>query len=120
MRLLGLNLTANYLASSTHSSADPSVTLTPSQFEEAVSQIAAQYIWAGKCVYVASLTAEVLNLDDLFYFSWSYQRRLRTCIRVRREHCDRPCSPTETHRESDQSPPYRWSLTMVTRSTRYL
>ena len=54
MALLGLNLTANYAASTTQSSMDPSVTLSPSQFEDAISQIAAQYIWAGGFVYVAS------------------------------------------------------------------
>ena len=54
MTLLGLNLTANYDASATQSSANPSVTLSPSQFEQAVSQVAAQYIWAGEFVDVAS------------------------------------------------------------------
>ena len=51
MSLLGLNPTANHLASATQSSADPSVTLSLSQFEDALSQIAAQYIWAGEFVY---------------------------------------------------------------------
>ncbi|KIJ63002.1 hypothetical protein HYDPIDRAFT_113497 [Hydnomerulius pinastri MD-312] len=45
--LLGLNLTANDVASKSQSSADPSVTLTPDQMEEAVSQMAAQLIWAA-------------------------------------------------------------------------
>ncbi|KAF8546560.1 hypothetical protein OG21DRAFT_1607730 [Imleria badia] len=47
MSLFGINATVNIAASATQSSADPSVTLSPSQFEEAISQIAAQYIWAA-------------------------------------------------------------------------
>ena len=52
MSLFGVNFTANNIASATESSANPSVTLTPSQFEDAISQLAAQYIWAGQCTYV--------------------------------------------------------------------
>lgn len=49
MSLLGLNLTANGGVSVTQSSADASATLTVSQFEDAISRIAAQYVWAGVC-----------------------------------------------------------------------
>ena len=48
MSLLGINVTANNATSVTHSSADPSVTLGAAQFEDAVSQIAAQYVWIGE------------------------------------------------------------------------
>ena len=48
MSLFGINATANLATSATQSSVDPSVTLRPSQFEDAISQIAAQYIWAGE------------------------------------------------------------------------
>ena len=47
MSLFDLSLTANNASSAIESSANPSVTFTPLQFENAVSQIAAQYIWAG-------------------------------------------------------------------------
>ena len=50
MTLLGQNLTANYDASMTQSSVDPSVTLSPSQFEDTIARIAAQYIWTGEFV----------------------------------------------------------------------
>ena len=42
MSLLGINVSVNNTASTA-----PSVTLTPYQFENAVSQIAAQLIWIG-------------------------------------------------------------------------
>ena len=48
MSLFGINATMNIVTSATQSSADPSVTLSPGQFEDAISQIAAQYIWAGE------------------------------------------------------------------------
>lgn len=55
MSLFGLNVTANNVSSATASSAHPSVTLTPSQFEDAVAQIAAQYVWAGAFPYVVRM-----------------------------------------------------------------
>lgn len=55
MSLLGINVTANVIASATQSSANPSVTLSPSQFEDAISQIAAQFVWAGEFVFVAGM-----------------------------------------------------------------
>ena len=47
MTLLGINTAANAVASLTQSSADPFVTLSPSQFEHAISQIAARFVWVG-------------------------------------------------------------------------
>lgn len=44
MSLFGLDLTANCVASTTEVSTNPSVTLTPSQFEDAISRIATRYM----------------------------------------------------------------------------
>ena len=68
MSLFGVNLTANHISSATESSANPLVTLTPTQFEGAVSQIAAQYVWAGEFVHVGQDHAPPLNRHPLFIF----------------------------------------------------
>lgn len=47
MLLLGVNAGANSILAASESSAHPSMILTPSQMEAAISQIAAELLWLG-------------------------------------------------------------------------
>ncbi|KIJ58815.1 hypothetical protein HYDPIDRAFT_33778 [Hydnomerulius pinastri MD-312] len=72
--LLGLNLTANNAASKSQSSSDPSVMLTPDQMEEAVSQMAAQLIWAAGQAQYQHIAASAASFVLLVLASYMVRR----------------------------------------------
>ena len=100
MSQFGINFTASNISSATESSANPSVTLTPSQFEDAISQLAAQYVWTGQCIYVDRMRGFTINPPSFcLHFSWQHERDLWSCKWIRREHRDGPCRLTATQRK---------------------